>query len=152
MLQPGTRAPDFTLPNQDGQPTSLASLIAEHGLILYFYPADFTPGCTREARFMRDLHPDIEQAGLRVAGASPQAPSTHRAFREQYHLPFTLLADTDRAIAKRYGAVWPFGLGIRRATFLIDHHGVVQSAICADLRIDKHEAFIRQAVLGYRAQ
>ena len=91
MLPLGGRAPEFTLPDQDEQSVSLSNLLRRGPLILYFYPADFTPGCTREACLMRDLHGEIEQAGLNVAGVSPQPPATHRRFREKYQLPFTLL-------------------------------------------------------------
>lgn len=146
MLHPGTRAPEFTLPDQDGNLVRLASLIGGRGLVLYFYPADFTPGCTREACLIRDMHTDIEHGGLSVAGVSPQPPETHRAFREKYHLPFTLLADTDRSVARLYGVVGPFGLGLRRATFVIDGAGIIRDAVRADFRIGKHEALIRKAL------
>src|SRR5437660_9503635 len=93
MLATGGRAPEFTLPDQDGQSVSLSALLRYGTLILYFYPADFTPGCTREACFIRDLHAEIQEAGLSVAGVSPQGPESHRAFREQHKLPFVLLSD-----------------------------------------------------------
>src|SRR5438105_4643742 len=83
MLAVGGRAPEFTLPDQDEQSVSLSTLLRHGPLILYFYPADFTPGCTREACSIRDLIVEIEQAGLDVAGVSPQAPASHRAFREK---------------------------------------------------------------------
>ena len=146
MLRPDTPAPEFTLPDQDGHRLSLASLIGGRGLVLYFYPADFTPGCTREACLIRDLYPDLERGGLRVAGVSPQPPDSHRAFRERHALPFTLLADTDRSVARLYGVVGPFGLGIRRATFLIDAHGLIRDAVRADFRIDRHVGLIRRSL------
>jgi thioredoxin-dependent peroxiredoxin len=152
MLRPGTRAPEFTLSDHDGRPVRLGSLLGERGLVLYFYPADFTPGCTREACLIRDLHPDIERGRLTVAGVSPQPPDTHRAFREKYHLPFTLLADTDRSVARLYGVVGPFGLGVRRATFVIDAAGIIRETVRADLRIGKHEALIRKTLADGRAQ
>ncbi len=143
MLHPGARAPDFTLPNQDGRAISLPALLGSRGLILYFYPADFTPGCTREACAIRDMHGDIAQSGMTVAGVSPQGPDTHRAFRAKYALPFTLLSDADKAVARLYGVVGPFGMGLRRATFLIDREGIVRDAVRADFRIARHESFIR---------
>lgn len=146
MLAIGARAPEFTLPDADGQATSLSNLLRDGALILYFYPADFTPGCTREACQIRDLHTQIEEAGLRVAGISPQTPESHRAFREKYKLPFKLLSDVDRFVIKMYDVRGPLGLGVRRATFLIDQARHIQDAVLADFRIGEHEAFVRKAV------
>ena len=146
MLAAGARAPEFTLPDADGQATSLSNLLRDGPLILYFYPADFTPGCTREACQIRDLHAELDAAGLTVAGVSPQSPESHRAFREKYKLPFTLLSDVDRFVIKMYGVQGPFGFGVRRATFLIDQARNIEDAIVADFRIGEHEAFVRKAV------
>jgi peroxiredoxin Q/BCP len=146
MLAIGARAPEFTLPDADGQPTSLSNLLRDGPLVLYFYPADFTPGCTREACQIRDLHTEIDAAGIRVAGVSPQSPESHRAFRDKYKLPFTLLADVDRFVIKMYGVQGPLGFGVRRATFLIDQGRNIQDEVVADFRIGEHEAFIRKAV------
>ncbi len=146
MLHAGARAPEFTLPDQDGQEVTLSGLLARGPLILYFYPADFTPGCTREACSFRDLHSDIERAGLAIAGVSPQPPKTHRAFREKYALPFPLLSDQKKAVASMYEVVAPFGLGIRRASFLIDQARRIRDAVLADFRISRHEAFARAAL------
>lgn len=146
MLVIGARAPEFTLPDADGQATSLSTMLRDGPLILYFYPADFTPGCTREACQIRDLHTELDAAGLKVAGVSPQSPESHRAFREKYRLPFTLLADADRFVIKMYGVRGPLGLGVRRATFLIDQARYIQDTVVADFRIGVHEAFVRKAV------
>lgn len=146
MLAIGARAPEFTLPDADGQPTSLSNLLREGPLILYFYPADFTPGCTREACQIRDLHREVHAAGLTVAGVSPQSPESHHSFREKYKLPFTLLADTDRFVIKMYGVRGPLGFGVRRTTFLIDQARHIQDVVVADFRIGEHEAFVRKAV------
>jgi thioredoxin-dependent peroxiredoxin len=146
MLQEGARAPEFTLPDQDGKDVSLSNLLGLGTLILYFYPADFTPGCTREACMIRDLHGDIAHSGIAVAGVSPQRPETHRAFREKYHLPYPLLSDSDKSVARMYEVVGRLGIGIRRATFLIGRGRIIRAAILADFRIAKHEAFIRAAI------
>ena len=145
MLGIGARAPEFTLPDADGQATSLSNLLRDGPLILYFYPADFTPGCTREACQFRDLRGELDAAGLRVAGISPQSPERHRAFRERYKLPFILLADVDRFVIKMYGVQGPFGFGVRRATFLIDQARHIQDSVVADFRIGEHAAFVRKA-------
>ena len=146
MLAMGARAPEFTLPDQDEQSISLSTLLRQGPLILYFYPADFTPGCTREACSFRDLHTDIQQAGLAVAGVSPQKPETHRAFREKYQLPFTLLSDVDKSVVRMYDVLGPLGFGVRRATYLIDQARYIRAAVLADFRIGQHEVFVRRAV------
>jgi peroxiredoxin Q/BCP len=115
-------------------------------LILYFYPADFTPGCTKEACSIRDLHEAVRAAGLDVAGVSPQGPATHQKFRDKYQLPFTLLSDTDKVVIKMYDVLGPLGFGVRRATYLIDQARRIRSAILADFRISLHEDFVRKAV------
>jgi peroxiredoxin Q/BCP len=92
------------------------------------------------------MHTEIDIAGLRVAGVSPQSPESHRAFSEKYKLPFILLADVDRFVIKMYGVQGPLGFGVRRATFLIDQGRNIQDTVLADFRIGEHEAFIRKAV------
>src|ERR1700758_1843667 len=139
MLPMGGRAPEFTLPDQDGQSVSLSTLLRNGPLILYFYPADFTPGCTREACFIRDLYVEIQEAGLEVAGVSPQAPESHRAFREKHKLSFTLLSDVDKFVVRMYEVQGPLGIGVRRATYLIDQARHIRAAVLADFRISRHE-------------
>jgi len=146
MLAVGTRAPEFALPDQDGTEVSLSSLLGQRMLVLYFYPADFTLGCTREACAIRDMNAELLGAGLAVAGVSPQGPARHRAFREKYTLPFTLLSDADKTVIKMYQVNGPLGIGVRRATFLIDRGRMIRDAILADFKIDKHVEFIRNAL------
>jgi thioredoxin-dependent peroxiredoxin len=146
MLDIGGRAPEFTLPDHTGHPASLSTLLRTGPLILYFYPADFTPGCTKEACTIRDLHVSIQSAGLDVVGVSPQSPETHRKFREKYQLPFTLLSDTEKVVIKMYDVVGPLGFGVRRATYLIDQARKIRSAVLADFRISLHEEFVRKAI------
>jgi thioredoxin-dependent peroxiredoxin len=146
MLAMGGRAPEFTLPDQDEQSVSLSTLLRHGPLLLYFYPADFTPGCTREACAIRDLHAEIQQAGMEVAGVSPQAPASHRAFREKHQLRFTLLSDVDKFVIRMYEVQGPFGFGVRRATYLIDQARYIRSVVQAHFRIGQHEDFVRRAV------
>lgn len=146
MLKPGSSAPSFTLPDQDGTAVTLSALLRAGPLILYFYPADFTPGCTREACSIRDLHQQILATGLQVVGVSPQSPDSHRQFRERYALPFTLLSDVDKVAVKAFDVNGPLGFGVRRATFLISQDGRIEAAVLADLKIAEHEQFIREAL------
>jgi peroxiredoxin Q/BCP len=147
MLAIGSRAPEFTLPDQDDRSISLSTLLNRGPLILYFYPADFTPGCTREACMLRDMHTEILGVGLAVAGVSPQSPRRHTEFREKYKLPFTLLSDLEKFVIKMYDVNGPLGLGVRRGTYLIDQARMIRSAVLADFRISQHEDFVRKATL-----
>ncbi len=146
MLKPGDEAPDFELPDQDGMDRRLSDLLGGKPLILYFYPADFTPGCTKEACDLRDLHTRILASGLRVVGVSPQPPESHRRFREKFALPFMLLSDEDKTAIKAYGVDGPLGIGVRRATFLVDAKRRITDAVLADLRIGRHQAFVERAI------
>lgn len=146
MLQPGDHAPGFELPDGDGGSVSLAALLEQGPLVVYFYPADFTPACTAQACMVRDLHADLLAAGIRVVGISPQSPESHRRFAEKHGLPFTLLSDPDKTAAKSFGVNGPFGIGVRRASFLIDRTGRVLDAVRADLQVRRHRAFIRRAI------
>lgn len=146
MLAAGNRAPDFTAHDQNDEPVGLTDLLKSGPLILYFYPADFTPGCTREACALRDLHAQLAAVGVHVAGVSPQSAESHAAFAAKYALPFTLLCDPDKVLARAYGVVGPLGFGIRRASFLISRAGRIEDAVLADLRIGRHERFFRKVV------
>ena len=147
MLRAGERAAEFTLPDETGTDRSLTGLLSTGAIILYFYPADFTPGCTRQACAFRDLHAEIQRAGLRVVGISPQSPASHAKFREKYHLPYVLLSDEHKTIIKMYGLNGPLGLGVRRATYLIDGSRRVRDAVLADFLIERHADFVRKAIL-----
>ncbi len=150
MLKKGDSAPAFDLPDQDGKRVSLSDLLTSGPLLLYFYPADFTPGCTKEACAIRDMHEDISDVGIRVVGVSPQDEASHTRFRQRHRLPFTLLADTDKQAIKAYGVDGPLGIGVRRATFLINTEGVIEDVVLADLLVGRHSDFIRQAVAHYQ--
>lgn len=147
MLSVGERAPEFTLPDQAGNDRSLTELLSAGAIVLYFYPADFTPGCTRQACLMRDIHAELQRAALRVVGISPQSPETHAKFREKYNLPFTLLSDEHKTVIKMYGVNGPLGISVRRATYLIDAGRRIRDMVLADFRISRHEEFVRKAVM-----
>ena len=125
MIEIGATAPDFELPNQDGEPVKLSDLRGK-SVVLYFYPRADTPGCTTQACGVRDRRADYEAAGAVVLGVSPDTVAKVRKFVDKYDLGFTLLADADHAVAERYG-VWVeksrYGrtyFGNSRTTFIID--------------------------------
>ncbi len=147
MLSAGAKAPEFELENDQGGETTLSDLLQNGPLILYFYPADFTPGCTKEACSIRDIHSDISAVGLQVAGISPQDVESHQRFRDEYELPFILLSDPEKVAIKMYDVDGPFGVGVRRATFLINQDRTIKDAVLADVRIGRHQEFIEKAVI-----
>lgn len=146
MLKNGTRAPEFDLEDQNGKRHTLKSLLVDGPLILYFYPADFTPGCTKEACSFRDLQKDLVTARLRVVGVSPQDAASHQRFAAKHGLNFPLLADPDKKAVKAYDVDGPLGFGVRRGTYLIDADGTIRDSVLADLRIAEHEAFVKRAL------
>lgn len=130
MLKPGTEAPAFSLPADDGSTVALKDLKGKK-VVLYFYPKDDTSGCTTEACEFRDSWKSVQKAGAVVLGVSPDPVTAHLKFRKKYSLPFPLLADTDHVVAEAYGA-WGeksmYGrkyFGILRSTFIIDERGKV---------------------------
>jgi thioredoxin-dependent peroxiredoxin len=147
MLKTGERAPEFTLPDDSGKDRSLTDFLNAGATVLYFYPADFTPGCTRQACALRDLQSEIKNAGLRVVGISSQSPETHARFRSKYDLPFALLSDEDKEVIKMYGVNGPLGFGVRRATYLIDGSRRIRDAVLADFGIGRHIDFVRKAIM-----
>ena len=147
MLNVGERAPEFTLPDATGTDRSLTELLSTGAIVLYFYPADFTPGCTRQACVLRDLHDEIQRAGLRIVGISPQSPESHAKFRDKYNLPFVLLSDQQKAVVKMYGVNGPLGIGVRRATFLVDGSRRIRDVVLADFMIGRHAEFVRKAIV-----
>jgi peroxiredoxin Q/BCP len=147
MLKAGSKAPEFVLQNDKGAETTLTDLLENGPLILYFYPADFTPGCTKEACTIRDLHQELLSVGLSVAGISPQDVDSHARFRAKHELPFTLLSDPDKVAIKMYDVDGPFGVGVRRATFLVSQDRTIQDALLADVLIGRHKDFLDKAVV-----
>jgi thioredoxin-dependent peroxiredoxin len=147
MLKAGERAPEFTLPDHSGTDRSLTQLLSSGAIILYFYPADFTFGCTRQACKLRDLHTELQKAGLGVVGISPQSPESHTRFREKYGLPFMLLSDSHKTVIKMYGLNGPLGIGVRRASYLIDGGRRVRDTVVADVRISRHVEFVQKAIM-----
>lgn len=127
-LQIGDLAPDFALPDENGQLVALSGLRGQR-VVLYFYPKDDTPGCTTQACGFRDAYPVVTERNAVILGISPNGPADHVKFRAKYALPFPLLCDSDHAVAERYG-VWGerslYGhkfMGIIRSHFVVDENG-----------------------------
>ena len=134
MIEPGRPAPDFTLPDQEGEPVRLSDLRGRP-VVLYFYPKADTPGCTTQACGVRDRREEYAAAGATVLGVSRDPVAAIKAFHDKYDLGFTLLSDADHAVAEAYGA-WGeksmYGrkyMGVTRSTFVIDADGMVRHVI-----------------------
>jgi peroxiredoxin Q/BCP len=138
MLKVGDSAPDFTLPDDAGKEVRLSALLARGPVLLYFYPADFTPVCTREACAFGALEPELVKAGVSLIGISPQDSASHARFREHYSLPFPLLADPEKQVVRAYDCDGPLGFGVSRVTYLIGRDGRIQEAAKAALRVGPH--------------
>ena len=151
-LTEGKKAPDFTGKDQSGKEISLKDLRGRK-VILYFYPKDNTPGCTKEACNLRDNYKDLIMKGFEIIGVSADSEKSHQRFIEKYELPFNLIADTDKEILKAYGA---WGLkklygkvyeGILRKTIIIDEEGVI-SKIITKVDTGNHTSQILEALHG----
>ena len=133
MLEIGTKAPDFTLPDQNGELRSLADFRGQK-VILYFYPKDMTSGCTKQACAFGELYPQFREKGAVVLGVSKDTVASHKKFEKKYGLPFILLSDTEKTVLQAYD-VWKekklygkVSMGVVRTTYLIDENGVIAKA------------------------
>ena len=130
MLANGTKAPDFTLPDQNGQPRKLSEYLGQR-VILYFYPRDMTAGCTKQACAFAELYPQFREKGAAVLGISKDSVASHKKFEEKYGLPFVLLSDPEKTAIQAYD-VWKekkmygkVSMGVVRTTYLIDEQGII---------------------------
>lgn len=137
LLKEGDLAPDFTLLSDRGTPISLSAFKGKP-VVLYFYPKDFTPGCTKEACAFRDTFSDFQSAGIEVLGVSVDDVESHQKFKSEHQLNFTLLSDTDKKVSTSYGVL--SGLGFSsRITFLIDREGKIKR-IFKEVKPEEHAA------------
>ena len=134
MLETGTKAPDFSLPDQNGDMHSLSDYLGKK-VILYFYPKDNTSGCTKQACGFADRYPQFKEKGAVILGVSKDSVASHKKFEEKYGLPFTLLSDTELDVIKAYD-VWKekknygkISMGVVRTTYLIDEKGYIVKAM-----------------------
>ncbi|MCR5148323.1 MAG: thioredoxin-dependent thiol peroxidase [Eubacterium sp.] len=133
MLETGVKAPDFQLPDQNGKLHSLSDYKGKK-VVLYFYPKDSTPGCTKQACNFGELMPQFTEKGAVIIGISKDSVASHKKFEEKYGLPFTLLSDTEKAVIEAYD-VWKekknygkVSMGVVRTTYLIDENGIIAKA------------------------
>ncbi|AFZ30379.1 Peroxiredoxin [Gloeocapsa sp. PCC 7428] len=133
----GDTAPDFTLPSQTGTSVKLSDLRGK-SVVLFFYPKDDTPGCTKESCAFRDQYEVFQNAGAEVIGVSADSPESHQRFAAKYQLPFTLLSDTGNQVRKLYGVPATLGLLPGRVTYVIDPQGVVQHIFNSQFNFQGH--------------
>jgi thioredoxin-dependent peroxiredoxin len=142
----GSKAPDFTLPSQSGEMVSLKDFLGEKPVILYFYPKDDTPGCTKEACAFRDEHEEFGKLDAEVIGISSDSVESHKSFAAKYHLPFTLLSDEGGWVRRLYGVPNTFSLFPGRVTYVIDEESVVRHVFSSQLGVEKHVEEALQAL------
>lgn len=143
MLKVGETAPDFNLPDQTGRARTLEDLLGDGRLLLYFYPADFSPVCTKQACTLRDEHDRLLDDGTRVAGISTQSVGTHSRFAARFDLPFPVLADPDKSVCRAYGVLGPLGLWTNRVSYLIGPDRKILDSVRSGLFLGKHWELIR---------
>lgn len=154
MLKPGDVAPEFELPDETGMLVRLSSLLARGPVVVYFYPADGTRVCTAEACMFRDVYSELAAAGVQVVGISPQSVESKARFKAALdatgRLPFPLLADVGREVARKWGALGLLGLpilgGVRRVTYLVGKDGRIVDVVAAELSVGRHEEFVRKVL------
>jgi len=146
VLREGTVAPEFEAPTDGGGTFRLAEQKGQKNVVLYFYPRDFTPGCTREACTFRDNYTDVEQYDAVIVGVSTDSSESHGSFRERHELPFPLVSDPDKRVIRMYDADGLLGLTTARVTYVIDKEGVIRSALRHDFAIGRHLPEVLQAL------
>lgn len=146
MLKIGDIAPDFELQDQSGNNLTLDQATADGNLILYFYPADFSPVCTAEACAFRDSFAGVSSVGAQVVGVSPQSVSSHQRFSKSFSIPFPLLSDPRKKAIKAYGVDGPLGFGVRRVTFLIDRSKVIRNRVVSDFFVGSHTDLLKKTL------
>jgi len=134
----GNKAPDFTLPSQMGDNVTLSEYFGKKNIVLYFYPKDETPGCTREACSFRDSYQELTSLGAEVIGVSGQSVESHKSFATHYGLPFILLADEKNEVRKLYGVPSSLGIIPGRVTYIIDKQGVVRHIFNSQTQTQQH--------------
>lgn len=139
MLGPGDRVEDFVLPDQDGNDRRLSALLADGPVVVFFYPAAMTPGCTKESCHFRDLGPEFAELGATRVGISADAVTKQRQFADKHRFDYPLLSDPGRVVAGLFGVVRGLRLGpVKRATFVVDGDRTILAAFSSELRFASH--------------
>jgi len=146
LLKVGDKAPDFTLPDQDGRPVTLSSLVAAGPVLLVFYPRDFSPMCIRQLSMLRDRYSDLAAAGVVVLGISTDELDSHRRFRQSLDLPFRLLSDADQTVCHAYDVLGLFGANTRRVTYVVGPDRRIAGVAKAMVRMQTHSALLRRVL------
>jgi thioredoxin-dependent peroxiredoxin len=134
----GSKVPDFALPSQSEEMVSLEDFLGKKPVILFFYPKDDTPGCTKEVCTFRDEYEGFRKLDAEIIGVSSDSVESHRSFAARHDLPFTLLSDEGGKVRKLYGASNTFGLFPGRVTYVIDEEGVVRHIFSSQLGVERH--------------
>ena len=134
----GDVAPDFSLPSQMGDNVTLSEYFGKTNIVLYFYPKDESPGCTREACKFRDSYQELVNLGAEVIGVSAQSIESHKSFATHHGLPFLLLSDKDNKVRKLYGVPASLGLLPGRVTYIIDKKGIVRQIFSSQTQVERH--------------
>jgi peroxiredoxin Q/BCP len=147
-VEVGSIAPDFILPSQSGQMVSLTDFVGEKPVVLFFYPKDDTPGCTKEACAFRDDYEGFGKLDAEVIGISSDSVGSHRSFAAKHNLPYTLLSDEQRKVRKLYGVPNTLGLFPGRVTYVIDRDRIVRHVFSSQLGAEKH---VEEALIALRS-
>jgi peroxiredoxin Q/BCP len=134
----GSKAPDFTLPSQSGEIVNLKGFVGSKPVVLFFYPKDDTPGCTKQACAFRDDYEQFGKLDAEVIGISSDSVESHRSFASKHDLPFTLLSDEGGKVRKLYGVPTTFGIFPGRVTYVIDEEGVIRYVFSSQLGVSRH--------------
>jgi len=150
-MKPGEKAPDFELADETGAPRKLGDLLANGPVVLFFYPAAMTPGCTKESCHFRDLKAEFAEVGAQRVGISADKVDKQQQFSEKYSFDFPLLSDADKVVAKQFGVKRGIGPN-KRTTFVIDTDGTVLDVISSELNMNSHADRALEVLRSHTAQ
>ena len=148
MLKEGDPAPKFSLPSATGSQVSLDDFLGKKNLVLYFYPKDNSPGCTKEACSFRDSYSAFNELNAEIVGISPDGQNSHERFSRDEQLPFPLLSDSDGSMRRAYGVKSTLGVIPGRTTFVIDRHGIIRHIYSSQIHPGKH---VREALIALKS-
>jgi peroxiredoxin Q/BCP len=146
-LKPGQPAPDFELPDQNGDPIRLSQFRGQSAVVIFFYPKDDTTGCTKEACGFRDRFETFRSKGVRILGISSDSTASHQQFAAKFALPYSLLSDEKGRVRKLYGVRSTFGVIPGRASFVVDRDGVLRNIFSSQFRPERHVEEALRALL-----